>query len=88
MAGADGLEPPNGGIKTRCLTTWRRPNPHTSKGNYIAMRRSVERRRRENAPKTYSTLTQVSMNTRNPRCGSLRANFFGKSSPATLWYSL
>src|SRR5690606_29581355 len=25
MAGAEGLEPTNGGIKTRCLTTWRRP---------------------------------------------------------------
>ena len=26
VAGAEGFEPPNGGIKTRCLTTWRRPN--------------------------------------------------------------
>jgi hypothetical protein len=26
MAGAGGFEPPNGGIKIRCLTTWRRPN--------------------------------------------------------------
>ena len=26
MAGAGGFEPPNGGIKTRCLATWRRPN--------------------------------------------------------------
>src|SRR5690606_36010443 len=26
LAGAEGFEPPNGGIKTRCLTTWRRPN--------------------------------------------------------------
>jgi hypothetical protein len=25
LAGAEGFEPPNGGIKTRCLTTWRRP---------------------------------------------------------------
>jgi hypothetical protein len=25
MAGAEGLEPTDGGIKTRCLTTWRRP---------------------------------------------------------------
>ena len=23
--GAGGLEPPNGGVKVRCLTTWRRP---------------------------------------------------------------
>jgi hypothetical protein len=26
LAGAGGFEPPNGGIKIRCLTTWRRPN--------------------------------------------------------------
>src|SRR3954469_937931 len=25
MAGAGGIEPPNGGIKIRCLTTWLRP---------------------------------------------------------------
>ena len=26
MAGAGGFGPPNGGIKTRCLAAWRRPN--------------------------------------------------------------
>ena len=26
MAGAEGFEPSNAGIKIRCLTTWRRPN--------------------------------------------------------------
>ena len=26
MAGVDGLEPTNDGIKTRCLTTWLYPN--------------------------------------------------------------
>ena len=26
MAGVAGFEPANGGIKTRCLATWRRPN--------------------------------------------------------------
>ncbi len=26
MAGPAGFEPANAGIKTRCLTTWRRPN--------------------------------------------------------------
>lgn len=26
MAGAGGFEPPHGGIKIPCLTTWRRPN--------------------------------------------------------------
>lgn len=29
MAGAGGFEPPNDGIKNRCLTTWRRPNMST-----------------------------------------------------------
>jgi hypothetical protein len=32
LAGAGGLEPPNGGIKIRCLTTWLRPNSHGEKG--------------------------------------------------------
>jgi hypothetical protein len=27
VAGAGGFEPPYGGIKIRCLTAWRRPNP-------------------------------------------------------------
>src|SRR5271166_4632197 len=27
LAGAGGFEPPYGGIKIRCLTAWRRPNP-------------------------------------------------------------
>ena len=26
MARAEGFEPPNGGTRTHCLTTWRRPN--------------------------------------------------------------
>jgi hypothetical protein len=26
LAGVEGFEPPNGGIKTRCLTTWRHPS--------------------------------------------------------------
>jgi len=26
LVGAAGFEPANGGIKSRCLTTWRRPN--------------------------------------------------------------
>jgi hypothetical protein len=29
LAGAGGLEPPNGGIKIRCLTTWLRPKTCT-----------------------------------------------------------
>ena len=27
LAGAEGIEPSNAGIKIQCLTTWRRPNP-------------------------------------------------------------
>ena len=87
MAGTDGFEPPNGGIKTRCLTTWRRPNPRLSNSNYIAMRRLIERPVRENAAKTYCTDDHRSINTLKPCCGSLMANFFGRSSPATVWYS-
>ena len=30
LAGAPGLEPGNGGIKIRCLTTWLRPNAQTA----------------------------------------------------------
>lgn len=29
MAGEEGLEPPNAGTKTRCLTTWPLPNSVT-----------------------------------------------------------
>ena len=29
LAGVEGFEPPNGGIKTRCLTTWRHPSKST-----------------------------------------------------------
>jgi hypothetical protein len=32
LAGAGGIEPPNGGIKIRCLTTWLRPNRMTKNG--------------------------------------------------------
>jgi hypothetical protein len=28
MVGAGGIEPPNGGIKIRCLTAWLRPRKH------------------------------------------------------------
>jgi hypothetical protein len=30
LAGAGGIEPPNGGIKIRCLTAWRRPSSAAS----------------------------------------------------------
>lgn len=31
VAGVEGFEPPNDGIKTRCLTTWLNPNNPTEK---------------------------------------------------------
>ncbi len=40
LAGAGGLEPPNGGIKIRCLTTWRRPNTGPG-GNRLQARRTI-----------------------------------------------
>ena len=57
MAGAGGFEPPNDGIKIRCLTTWRRPNTlrehepaHTLEaGRKIA--RTCQRRNRGKANK-------------------------------------
>ena len=32
LAGAGGFEPPHGGIKIHCLTTWRRPNNRNAAG--------------------------------------------------------
>jgi hypothetical protein len=32
MAGAGGFEPPHGGIKIRCLTTWLRPTTGGDRG--------------------------------------------------------
>src|SRR5690606_35640343 len=32
LAGAAGFEPANAGIKTRCLTTWRRPSDWSNPG--------------------------------------------------------
>ena len=32
LAGAGGIEPPNGGIKIRCLTAWLRPNARWRSG--------------------------------------------------------
>ncbi len=38
MAGAAGFEPANAGIKSRCLTAWRRPNMRLQGGGPIAAR--------------------------------------------------
>src|SRR5829696_5719883 len=37
LAGAGGIEPPNGGIKIRCLTAWLRPNRlnRNARGRYL-----------------------------------------------------
>jgi hypothetical protein len=34
LAGVEGFEPTNDGIKTRCLTTWRHPKPVCSTGHH------------------------------------------------------
>ncbi len=35
VAGAEGIEPSNAGIKIRCLTAWLRPNPAPHYRRYI-----------------------------------------------------
>ena len=48
LAGAGGFEPPHGGIKIPCLTTWRRPNRRSGKrrgwprADFLWHRRSIE----------------------------------------------
>src|ERR1700694_6127138 len=47
LAGAGGFEPPYGGIKIHCLTTWRRPNRLFGKRRpasrrFLWQRRSIE----------------------------------------------
>ena len=43
MAGVEGFEPPNGGIKTRCLTTWRHPSIRTARAETVRGRASYSR---------------------------------------------
>jgi hypothetical protein len=43
LAGAGGFEPPNGGIKIRCLTTWLRPN---ARRTILAEARQINRQKR------------------------------------------
>lgn len=38
MAGDEGLEPPNGGTRTHCLTTWRIPNDSFGLANNTTFR--------------------------------------------------
>jgi hypothetical protein len=38
LAGAGGIEPPNGGIKIRCLTAWLRPTDEHRARNTAKMR--------------------------------------------------
>ena len=48
LAGAGGFEPPHGGIKIRCLTTWRRPKNRSGRRRdgarraFLWQRRSIE----------------------------------------------
>jgi hypothetical protein len=46
LAGAGGIEPPNGGIKIRCLTAWLRPNVRAGtrdrQRDLFRYRRSIE----------------------------------------------
>ena len=45
MAGPAGFEPANAGIKTRCLTTWRRPKHHLIIMHYrqfVMQRRGID----------------------------------------------
>src|SRR5688500_2919581 len=53
LAGVEGFEPPNGGIKTRCLTTWRHPNCLTLRaaGQFFQQRRTVQPARDPGAPR-------------------------------------
>src|SRR5215212_4504780 len=53
LAGVEGFEPPNGGIKTRCLTTWRHPNCLTVRASaqVIQQWRPVEAARDDRAPR-------------------------------------
>src|SRR5690349_3895768 len=52
LAGVEGFEPPNGGIKTRCLTTWRHPNCLTvrARAEFIQQGRLVQPARDERTP--------------------------------------
>ena len=42
MAGAGGIEPPDAGIKIRCLTAWRRPNAVRKRPTYSAPRNNPQ----------------------------------------------
>src|ERR1700722_10667796 len=69
MAGVEGFEPPNGGIKTRCLTTWRHPsrlhNPSYRHIEHRMQRRAVQAPRHKTAP--------TIRNSRRDALGILRA---------------
>src|ERR1700722_2009461 len=56
LAGVEGFEPPNGGIKTRCLTTWRHPSSHPASAlpilhpQHRMHRRAIQSARDKTAP--------------------------------------
>src|SRR6202008_2015603 len=49
LAGVEGFEPPNGGIKTRCLTTWRHPKKLGRGRHPLSSRAFAERHRQRRA---------------------------------------
>ena len=86
LAGAAGFEPANGGIKSRCLTTWRRPNtaeapaknrPQTYRDDVWKIRGLAESCK--HAP--YGFHTQFSC-PGNTACGVKTANNGGKQETA------
>ena len=42
LAGAGGIEPPNAGIKIRCLTAWRRPNSEAVYSCFVSREQSLD----------------------------------------------
>jgi len=61
LAGVEGFEPPNGGIKTRCLTTWRHPSSQsltpgrsTAHPQHRMQRRMIQSARDKAAPPVWN----------------------------------
>ena len=65
MAGPGGFEPPHDGIKTRCLTAWRRPNSFCrflNPGSFaFALRTSASRDHNSNTGRCLTTGRQPSI---------------------------
>src|ERR1700728_2285156 len=68
VAGVEGFEPPNGGIKTRCLTTWR----HPSSPSLAARDSAVHSQHRMQRRAIQSTRDETAPTVRHPRGNALR----------------